>query len=62
MDHVIQTPEQQKYLAKLLGYQDSIVYKLGKENRVPDALSRQLEEIKAQFLAISQVRFELLDL
>ena len=32
LDQVIQTPEQQKYLAKLLGYQYSIVYKLGKDN------------------------------
>ena len=39
LDQVIQTPEQQKYLAKLLGYQYSIVYKLGKDNRVADALS-----------------------
>ena len=62
MDQVIQTPEQQKYLAKLSGYRYSIVYKPGKDNRVADALSRQPEEIKAQFLAIFKVNFALLDL
>ena len=40
LDQVIQTPDQQKYLAKLLGYQYTIVYKPGKDNRVVDALSR----------------------
>ncbi|PNX60975.1 hypothetical protein L195_g052211, partial [Trifolium pratense] len=40
MTQVIQTPEQQFYLAKLLGYSYEIVYKLGPQNRVADALSR----------------------
>ena len=40
LDQVVQTLEQQKYLAKLLGYQYTIVYKPGKKNRVADALSR----------------------
>ena len=62
LDQVVWTLEQQKYLAKLLGYQYTIVYKPGKENRVVDALSRQTEETVAQFLAISQVQFDLLDL
>ena len=61
LDQVIQMLEQQKYLAKLLGYQYSIVYKLGKENRVADTLSRQPNELMAKFLALSQVRFTLLD-
>ncbi|MCI17067.1 retrotransposon protein, partial [Trifolium medium] len=37
---VIQTPEQQFYLAKLLGYTYEIIYKPGAQNRVADALSR----------------------
>jgi hypothetical protein len=37
---VIQTPEQQFYLAKLLGYSYDIVYKPSAQNRVADALSR----------------------
>jgi hypothetical protein len=40
MTQVIQTPEQQFYLAKLLGYSYEIVYKPGAQNRVADALSR----------------------
>lgn len=39
MSQVIQTPEQQFYLAKLLGYSYEIVYKPGAQNRVVDALS-----------------------
>ncbi|GAU30089.1 hypothetical protein TSUD_392450 [Trifolium subterraneum] len=40
MTQVIQTPEQQFYLAKLLGYSYEIKYKPGTQNRVADALSR----------------------
>ena len=47
-------------MAKLLGYQYSIVYKPRKENRVADALSWQPDELIAKFLAISQ-RFTFLD-
>lgn len=40
MTQVIQTHEQQFYLAKLLGYSYEIVYKQGAQNNVVDALSR----------------------
>jgi hypothetical protein len=40
MTQIIQTPEQQFYLAKLLGYSYEIVYKPGAQNKVVDALSR----------------------
>jgi hypothetical protein len=40
MTQIIQTPEQQFYLAKLLGYSYEIVYKPGAQNKVADALSR----------------------
>lgn len=40
MTQIIQTPEQQFYLAKLLGYSYEIIYKPGAQNRVADALSR----------------------
>jgi len=37
---VVQTPEQQYYLSKLLGYTYEIVYKPGAANKVDDALSK----------------------
>jgi hypothetical protein len=52
MTQVIQTPEQQFYLAKLLGYSYEIFYKPGAQNRVADALSR-LHENPSQCLVIT---------
>ena len=40
MTQVIQTPEQQYYLTKLLGYEFDIFYKARKQNATADALSR----------------------
>ncbi|GAU45274.1 hypothetical protein TSUD_99960 [Trifolium subterraneum] len=40
LTQAVQTPEQQIYLAKLMGYEYSIHYKTGKSNVVADALSR----------------------
>jgi hypothetical protein len=52
MTQIIQTPEQQFYLAKLLGYSYEIIYKPGAQNRVADALSR-LHEPPAHCLTIT---------
>ncbi|KAJ0927423.1 putative nucleotidyltransferase, Ribonuclease H [Helianthus annuus] len=39
-DQVIQTPDQQKGLGKLLGYDFEVVYRPGKNNNAADAISR----------------------
>lgn len=52
MTRIIQTPEQQFYLAKLLGYSYEIIYKTSAQNRVADALSR-VHEPTSQLLAIT---------
>ncbi|KAF7812105.1 Transposon Ty3-G Gag-Pol polyprotein [Senna tora] len=43
MHQVVQTPEQQFYLSKLLGFDFEILYRTGRTNLVLDALSRQDE-------------------
>ena len=39
VEHRIATPEQQKWVAKLLGYDYEIIYRSGRENSAADALS-----------------------
>ena len=41
----IATPDQQKWLAKFLGYAFIVEYKKGAENKVADALSRRSDHI-----------------
>jgi hypothetical protein len=41
LEQRITTPEQQKWVAKLLGYDYEIQYRPGRENSVADALSRR---------------------
>jgi hypothetical protein len=52
MTQIIQTPEQQFYLVKILGYSYEILYKPGAQNRVVDALSR-IHENPSQCLVIT---------
>ncbi|KAF5778414.1 putative nucleotidyltransferase, Ribonuclease H [Helianthus annuus] len=49
-DQVIQTPDQQKWLGKLLGFDFDILYRPGKLNTAADALSRVFS---SQMLALS---------
>ena len=53
MSQVVQTSEQQFYLAKLLGYDYDIQYKAGTSNIVADSLSRRDEPSSGQYLVLS---------
>jgi len=44
LEKSISSLKQQKWVAKMLGYDYEILYKKGKENVVVDALSRKYEE------------------
>jgi hypothetical protein len=42
LEQCISSPEQQKWVTKLFGYDYEIIYKKGKDNVVVDALSLQI--------------------
>jgi hypothetical protein len=44
LDQCISSPEQQKWVTKLFGYDYEIIYKKGKDNVVADALSQKYED------------------
>ncbi|PNX92970.1 Ty3/gypsy retrotransposon protein, partial [Trifolium pratense] len=61
LTQIIQTPEQQIYLAKLMGYDYTIQYKTGKTNVVADALSRLPETPSGMHLSLSMPNFLFLE-
>ncbi|WVY93545.1 hypothetical protein V8G54_032633 [Vigna mungo] len=60
LTQIIQTPEQQHYLVKLLGYDYDIQYKPGKLNIVADALSRSDGLTKGEMLMLTTPQFAFL--
>lgn len=58
-NQVIQTPEQQKWLCKLVGYDFEIVYHPGKHNLAADELSRVPD---ISLMALSSQSFQLFDI
>jgi hypothetical protein len=58
LEQRLSSEEQQKWVAKILGYDFEIVYKKGKQNVVADALSRKDEDVGAFLCAISIIQFD----
>ncbi|XP_042019016.1 uncharacterized protein LOC121766845 [Salvia splendens] len=48
LQQIVQTPDQQLYVRKLMGYKFTIEYKKGSTNRAADALSRRAETTKGE--------------
>jgi hypothetical protein len=61
LTQVVQKPEQQVYLAKLMGYDYYIQYKSGKTNVIADALSRLPETLSGMLLSLSMPNFIFLE-
>jgi hypothetical protein len=57
LTQVVQTPEQQVYLANLMGYDYSMQYKSGKTNVVTDALSRLPETLSGMIISLFMPNF-----
>ena len=55
LEQRLSSPEQHKWVTKMLGYDYEIIYKKGKENVVADALSRQFEEDPSLFALSSPI-------
>lgn len=49
------TPKQQKWLAKLMGYEYEIIYKSGRDNTVADTLSRRPDSPTISYLFVPQI-------
>lgn len=51
LEQRITTQNQQNWLAKLLGYEFDIIYKVGASNKVADALSRREEDLELSMIS-----------
>ena len=60
MSQIVETPEQQFYLAKLIGYDFSIHFKLGNQNAVADALSKLSKVSNNHCLMLTMPHFDIL--
>jgi len=61
MTQAVQTPEQHRYLIRLLGFEYSIQYRPGRENGVADALSRvAANDTQASLYLLSIPKFSFL--
>ncbi|KAJ8615158.1 hypothetical protein MRB53_034530 [Persea americana] len=56
LEYRITTPEQQRWVSKLFGYEYEIIYKPGKENSAADALSRMAGSTCLDALFVSQAK------
>ena len=50
--------EQQKWVTKMLRYDLEIIYKKGKQNMVPDSLSRKYEDAEELLYALSIIQLD----
>ncbi|KAH9658539.1 hypothetical protein KPL70_023536 [Citrus sinensis] len=55
LDQQVATPEQHKWMSKLMGYDYEIVYRPGRENKAADALSRRSDSPLLYLLFVSQI-------
>jgi len=61
MSQIVQTPKQQMYLTKLLGYDCRIQYKAGKHNLVADTLSCIQENSVQAYWILTLLHFQFLE-
>ena len=56
LEQRLSSEEQKKRVTKMLGYDFEIIYKMGKQNVVTDALSRKYEDVELLLYAISIIQ------
>lgn len=61
LEQRVSTPSQQKWVAKLMGYDYTIAYKSGKENLAADALSRCPVSQEVHLLTLTTISSDFLE-